>query len=112
MRSVELFIFLAATICIVTLVEGGQPTWSSMLEGNNIYTISTDTWQECGLLCTRNYQTIEQSLLGTTCTAWSWNDPSNRHYANICRFFEDEHTSTDNGQAISGVSGCYSLSTC
>ena len=99
-------------LLLMLTTEGGQPNWSNMLQGNNIYTINTDTWEECGLLCTRNYQRIETSLINTNCTSWSWNDPSNRHYAEICRFYNDVPSHVENGQSISGVSGCYSLSTC
>lgn len=104
-------LLLFSTFLLVT-VGGGQPSWSTMYEGNNIYAFTTETWEECGLLCTRNFQRTEPGLIRTNCTAWYWNDPSNRHYANLCRFFEGEHYEQDNGQAISGLSGCYSLSTC
>ena len=112
MFTLRLGVGLIVLICMASIIEGGQPSWSSMNQGNNIYTVQTETWQECGLLCTRNYQTVEQSLIGTTCTGWTWYDPSNRHYSQLCRFYGEEYTSSENGQTISGVSGCYSLSTC
>ena len=103
---------VAFSLLLVVTTEGGQPRWSNMLQGNNIYTISTETWEECGSLCTRNFQRIETSLVNTECTAWTWYDPSNRHYAELCRFYEDVPSNVENGQTISGNSGCYSLSTC
>merc|ERR1711962_166564 len=112
MRCFELVFCLAITLCMTGVIEGGQPSWSTMLQGSNQYTLATETWEECGFLCTKNYQRVEQSLVGTTCSAWSWYDPSNRHYSKLCRFYDEEHTFSENGQVISGVSGCYSLSTC
>ena len=93
-------------------VDCGQPIWNLESNGNSIYAISTDTWQECGLLCTKNLQKIERGLQNTECLYWTWSDPSNREYDNVCRFHGSEATSEYNGHTISGPSGCYSLSTC
>jgi len=93
--------------------EAGQPNWSEMYQGDVIYSLpDTDTWEECGLLCTRNYQRVESVLWATNCTHWTWYDPSNRNYANLCRLFEYNVLVQENGQAISGLSGCFSLETC
>lgn len=97
---------------IVINIQAGQPKWSENCKGDLIYSLSTDSWEECGLLCTRDYQRVESVLWATNCTWWTWYDPSNRNYANICRLFEYDVLHEESGQAISGQSGCYSLSTC
>merc|ERR1712154_53871 len=47
-------------------IDGGQPQWNRMLNGHSIYAFSTETWEECGLLCTRNFQRIDPGLAGTS----------------------------------------------
>ena len=108
--------FLAVWITLIILnvvkVEGGQPKWNKMYSGGAVYSTSTDTWEECGFLCTKDIQRTQPNLMNTKCSFWTWTDPSARNFSNLCQLFMSEGIIEDNGVTISGASGCYSLSTC
>jgi len=107
MRSNLYFVFIFFVTSIVICVQCRQPSWNVRFQGDNLYALTTDSWQECGLLCTRNMQRTEDSIKSTTCSFWTWNDPSNREYNNVCRFHQEIYSTEYNGGAISGLTGCY-----
>ena len=99
-------------LIIVLNVDGGQPKWNQMYTGTSVYSTSTETWEECGLLCNRDIQRTVPGLMNLKCSFWTWIDPSARNYANICQLLTSQGNIEDNGVTISGTSECYSLSTC
>ena len=105
-----IYIFFATLA--MTTVRGGQPAWNVEFVGDSLYAISTETWEECGLLCTRNIQRLEEGLKTTKCSYWTWSDPSNREYNNVCRFHREDITLRHNGGTISGPTGCHALWNC
>ena len=89
MRSNRSIVYIFFVTSIVICVQCRQPSWNVEFQGDNLYALTTDSWQECGLLCTRNMQRTEDSIKSTTCSFWTWNDPSNREYNNVCRFHQE-----------------------
>ena len=112
MRSNSYFVYIFFVTSILICVQCRQPSWNVGFQGDNIYALTTDSWQECGLLCTRNMQRTEDSLKSTTCSFWTWNDPSNREFNNVCRFHQEVYSTEYNGGAISGQTGCFTSETC
>ena len=112
MSNAKLLITTTGVILLMSCMEvySGQPRWNIRYTGESMYGTSTETWEECGLLCTRNFQWVDQ--VEGECLFWTWINPSPREYSKLCRFYESEGEIEDNGATISGASGCYSLHTC
>lgn len=112
MEFLLFFKYLFIGTMVMRSVLCDQPLWNEEFIGDTLYTTSTETWQECGLLCTKNLQRSEYSLKSTECSAWTWNDPSSREYNYVCRFYHHNVSKEYNGNSISGATGCYSIYTC